>query len=387
MFADKGPTALSGALLQDAIEDTRITPLIRVPTLEDKGRVGRVAQLLFENKSIDREIGLTTWCSISRLRPKPSPSAATERPITCSRYIFMTNTIAIDFAARTGKKHNGPPAHRADSKATESKLEAPTYLGAKVRSKRVSTLVRLSVPFTLLGLWWLTTTLGYVPASVLASPFEVATATVELWQTGELGEFLLASLSRSGLGVIFGVTIGLSLGVIAGWTALGEELVDPTLQMLRAVPFLALVPLFISWFGIDEQFKIVLIAVSSASPMYAYSYLGVRNVDRKIVEAARGFGLNGFKLLRQVVLPSALPNLLMALRICLSISVVALIAAEQVGTTKGIGYLVLLAKQYYRQDYMLLCVLFYAGLGLAFDALIRLLERTVMPWRKHSVVR
>jgi sulfonate transport system permease protein len=167
----------------------------------------------------------------------------------------------------------------------------------------------------------------------------------------------------------------------------GEEIVDPTMQMLRAVPFLALVPLLISWFGIDETFKVVLIACASAFPMYAYSYLGVRNVDRKMVEGARGFGLHGWRLLVQVILPGTLPSLLMALRICLAISVVGLIAAEQVGTTKGIGYLVLLAKQYFRQDYMVLCILLYATLGLIFDTFIRLLERITMPWRRHSSIR
>jgi sulfonate transport system permease protein len=299
----------------------------------------------------------------------------------------MNSTIAIDFTRRNLERSQATGLTPQPGRSAHPELEVPSYVGPKVRSKRLSSFVRLSVPLSLLSLWWASTTFGYISPAVLASPLDVARASVELWQTGELREFLLASLGRSGLGVILGVSMGLSLGVISGWTALGEELIDPTLQMLRAVPFLALVPLFISWFGIDEQFKIVLIAVSSASPMYAYSYLGVRNVDRKVVEAARGFGLSGFRLLRQVVLPSALPNLLMALRICLSISVVALIAAEQVGTTKGIGYLVLLAKQYYRQDYMVLCVLFYAGLGLAFDALIRLLERTAMPWRIHSVAR
>jgi sulfonate transport system permease protein len=177
------------------------------------------------------------------------------------------------------------------------------------------------------------------------------------------------------------------LGAISGLTALGEELVDPTLQMLRAVPFLAVVPLFISWFGIDEKFKVLLIGAASAFPMYAYSYLGVRSVDKKLIEAARGFGLVGPRLLFQVVFPSALPNLLMALRICLAISVVGLIAAEQVGTTEGIGYLVLLAKQYYRQDYMVLCIVLYAVLGLFFDLFIRLLERYTMPWLRHGRVR
>jgi sulfonate transport system permease protein len=196
-----------------------------------------------------------------------------------------------------------------------------------------------------------------------------------------------SSVRPSGLGVALGVSIGLALGIATGLSAWVEDLVDPTLQMLRTIPFLALVPLFISWFGIDEKFKIALIASASAFPMYAYSYLGVRSVDRKVLEAARSFGLAGLSLVRVVVLPSALPNLLMALRICLSISVVALIAAEQVGTTKGIGYLVLLAKQYYRPDYMLLCIVLYATLGLLFDAFIRFLERVTMPWRRHQTVR
>ena len=243
------------------------------------------------------------------------------------------------------------------------------------------------MPLALAFLWWFGCEYAFIPDAVLASPRDVALAFIELYQTGQLQEFLLASLQRAAMGVGLGVSVGLLLGALAGLSSLGEELVDPTMQMLRAVPFLAVVPLYISWFGIGDQFKVVLIASSSAMPMYAYSYLGVRGVDRKVVEAARSFGLNGLPLLTRVILPSALPNLLMALRICLSISVVGLIAAEQVGTTRGIGYLVLLAKQYYRQDYMLLCVILYALLGLVFDLLIRTLERYTMPWRRFSTVR
>ncbi|HVY39854.1 MAG TPA: ABC transporter permease [Polyangia bacterium] len=266
-------------------------------------------------------------------------------------------------------------------------LKKPRYLGVRPRSRRVSLLVRITVPALLLAGWWFGTASGRIPESVLASPRQVITALAELRQTGELREFLFASLGRAGLGLALGAGAGLVLGVIAGLTALGEELVDPTMQMLRAVPFLALVPLLISWFGIDERFKVVLIAAASAFPMYAYSYLGVRGVDRKLVEAARSFGLHGWRLLAKVILPSALPNLLMALRICMAISVVGLIAAEQVGTTKGIGYLVLLAKQYYRQDYMVLCIVFYAAWGLVLDGMIRILERTLMPWRRGSTAR
>jgi len=268
-----------------------------------------------------------------------------------------------------------------------SGLERPRFLGTVTRPRGLSLAVRASIPVVLLVTWWLATSSGHLSPTVLASPAAVARALLELYQSGELRSFLLASLGRVGAGVGLGVTVGLVLGVSSGLTAIGEEIVDPTMQMLRAVPFLALVPLLISWFGIDETFKVVLIACASTFPMYAYSYLGVRNVDRKMVEAARSFGLTGWRLLAQVILPSTLPSILMALRICLAISVVGLIAAEQVGTTRGIGYLVLLAKQYFRQDYMVLCIVLYATLGLLFDGLIRVLERVSMPWRRHSSIR
>lgn len=285
---------------------------------------------------------------------------------------------------------NGPatPARAAAELGPAPRgLSRPVFLGVLPRSRSLSLALRISVPLLLLVAWWYGTSAGYVSSEVLASPAQVVAAAVELYESGELRTFLLASLSRALFGVGLGVTVGVLLGVTAGLSSLGEELVDPTMQMVRAVPFLALVPLFISWFGIDEEFKIVLIASSSMMPMYAYSYLGVRSVDRKVIEAARGFGLDGAGLLFRVILPSALPNLLMACRICLSISVVGLIAAEQVGTTQGIGYLVLLAKQYYRQDYMVLCVVLYALLGLFFDLVIRLLERYSMPWRRYTTVR
>jgi sulfonate transport system permease protein len=282
-----------------------------------------------------------------------------------------------------------PSSNRATRapEAVPAGLETPRFLGVRPRARGLSLVVRATVPVILIAIWWLGSTSGWIPPTVLASPGDVLRALVELEQSGQLREFLLASLGRAGAGVGLGVTAGLLLGVSAGLTAAGEDVIDPTMQMLRAVPFLALAPLLISWFGIDETFKIVLIGCASAFPMYAYSYLGVRNVDRKMVEAARGFGLHGWRLLAQVILPAALPSLLMALRICLAISVVGLIAAEQVGTTKGIGYLVLLAKQYFRPDYMLLCILLYATLGLLFDAFIRLVERTAMPWRRHTSIR
>ncbi|TMR25062.1 ABC transporter permease [Nonomuraea turkmeniaca] len=281
-----------------------------------------------------------------------------------------------------GRPDLGPPPA-----AAASGLEIPRHLGSRRRAPVLSAGVRIGVPLLLLIAWWYGSSSGRIPPDVLAAPSSVLGALRELIATGQLTDYLLASAHRAGLGVLVGAGIGLLLGVAAGISALGEELVDPTMQMMRAVPFLALVPLFISWFGVGETFKIVLIAVSAAIPMYTYTYLGVRNVDRKVVEAARGFGLRGHRLALGVIIPSALPNILMAMRICLSVSLTGLIAAEQIGATEGIGYLVTLAQQYFRIDYMVLCILIYAGLGLIFDGAIRLVERLAMPWRRHVVAR
>ncbi|MEV0679383.1 ABC transporter permease [Actinosynnema sp. NPDC050436] len=270
------------------------------------------------------------------------------------------------------------PAHAAPA------LEEPAFLGTKSRNRWLSLALRAGVPALLLAAWWYSTAHDLVSTEVLASPGQVVRAFWELVGTGQLRDYALASFGRAGLGVGIGVGVALVLGLVSGLTRLGEELVDATVQIVRVVPFLALVPLFISWFGVDEAFKVALIAVSSASPMYAYTYLGVRSVDRKVVEAVRGFGLTGWRLAVGVIVPSALPNILMALRICLGISLVGLIAAEQVGATEGIGYLVTLAQQYYRNDYMVLCIVVYAVIGIGVDLVIRLVERTAMPWLRHG---
>ncbi|MFY7069323.1 ABC transporter permease [Nocardiopsis changdeensis] len=266
-------------------------------------------------------------------------------------------------------------------------LERPAHLGTRRRPPALSLALRLSVPAAALLLWWWGVRSGAVDPAVLSTPPDVLQALRELVATGQLTEFLAASFTRAALGVAVGASAGLVLGVAAGLSALGEELVDPSMQILRAVPFLALVPLFISWFGVDETFKVVLIAVSAVAPMYAYTYLGVRGVDRRLVEAARGLGLGRARLVAEVIVPTALPSILMALRICLSVSLTGLIAAEQIGTTAGIGYLVTLAQQYYRTDYMVLCVLLYAVIGIAIDLAIRLAERLLMPWRGHVAAR
>lgn len=270
---------------------------------------------------------------------------------------------------------------------TESVLAPPRSRVERHRPTWVSVPLRFLLPALIFAAWWIGAATGAVSERVIAGPPKVWTAFTELVGNGQLVDFAVASFIRAAAGVGIGVSAGLILGLLAGLSSLGEEVVDSTMQIVRAVPFLALAPLFIAWFGIDELYKVLLIAVATVAPMYAYTYLGVRNVDRKVVEAARSFGLRGPRLVLEVILPSALPGILMALRVCLSISITGLIAAEQVGTREGVGYLVTLAQEYNRTDYMVLCVVLYAVLGLIFDGVVRIIEWVSMPWRKQVAIR
>jgi sulfonate transport system permease protein len=266
-------------------------------------------------------------------------------------------------------------------------LETPEFLGQRNQARIVGLVLRASVPTAIVLVWWWATRTGRVDADTVASPGAVWDAFLEIKRNGQLTDFLLASSQRLAWGLSFGLLGGLVLGVLAGLTATSERLIDPTMQMIRAIPFIALSPVFVLWFGIEEKYKIILIALSTALPIYAYAYLGVRNVDRKLVEAARGFGLRGHRLVAKVILPFALASILMGLRISLAISMTALIFAESTGTDEGIGYLVLLGKQYFRTDYVFLSIVLYALLGLAFDFVVRVIERYSMPWRHHTAVR
>lgn len=249
------------------------------------------------------------------------------------------------------------------------------------RAGRLALALRLLGPLALLGGWALASATGLLPADLLASPAAVGRAAAQLWSGGELQQGLAASLSRAGLGLVLGVGLGLGLGVLTGFLWLGEHLLDAPLQLLRAIPFLSLAPLFMVWFGIGESARVALIAVATTFPMYVSTAGGVRAADRKLLEAMRTFGMGRWALVRHVVLPGALPALLSGLRLSTTLSVIALIAAEEINATSGLGYLMSQAQSFSRTDILTVCVIIYGLLGLAADVLIRIAERTLMPWR------
>ena len=264
--------------------------------------------------------------------------------------------------------------------APQAKLPAP-------RPRALAVVLRTIGPLALLGIWALASATGALTQDVLASPAQVVEAVGEIWRNGQLTDALSVSLTRAGLGLLFGAGVGLVLGVVTGFFRLGEELLDSAVQVLRTVPFLALVPLFMVWFGITETAKIALIGVATSFPMYVSTAGGVRNTDRKLIEAMRSFGLGRWAIVRTVVLPGALPALLSGLRLSMTLSVIALIAAEEINSTEGIGYLMAQAQNYSRTDILAVCILIYGVLGLLADGIVRVLERVLMPWRAQGATR
>ena len=266
-------------------------------------------------------------------------------------------------------------------------LVTPRPQLARPRRPSVSITLRVAGPIALLVAWWAASASGALNPAVLASPQQVASAAWQLWRSGQLQSAVGVSVLRAATGLVFGVSAGLVLGVITGFSRLGEELLDSPLQLLRALPFLSLVPLFMVWFGIGEEARVILIAVATSFPMYVSTAGGVRAVDPKLVEAMRTFGLSRWALVREVVLPAAMPSLLSGLRLSMTLSVIALIAAEEINTTNGIGFLMAQAQTYSRTDILTVCVLLYGLLGLCVDLIVRGAERLLMPWRPAGARR
>ncbi|MDE1150098.1 MAG: ABC transporter permease [Azospirillaceae bacterium] len=246
---------------------------------------------------------------------------------------------------------------------------------------------RWTVPLVLLLAWEAGSRLGLIPARVLAAPSAVAGTFWSLLVSGELVSNLLVSLARVAIGLGIGVAVGTVLAVVSGLFRRGETLVDPLMQMLRTLPFLALVPLFIVWFGIGEVPKVALIALGAAFPTYLTLFSGIRAIEAKLVEAGRSFGLSRLELITNVVLPGAAPSFLVGLRYALGHAWLSLVVAEQINASAGLGYLINNARDFMRTDIIVVCLGVYAVLGLGTDFLVRLLERRLLAWRPTFLER
>ena len=255
----------------------------------------------------------------------------------------------------------------------------------RVRVRVPRTVRRIVGPLVVIILWQVVCSAGVFTSYEVASPIAVFDAGRELAVQGVLLPNLLISLRRVLEGLGLGVGIGLTLAVLSGLFRAGEDLLDPVVQAARAVPILGLVPLAIIWFGVGEMPKIFLIALGSTFAIYINTFAGIRSVDQKLVEAGETFGLTRWGLVRRVILPGALPNFLVGLRLALVGSWLIVIVAEEINAQSGIGYLIMQAQTTDRTDIMMMGLAIYAILGLLADALVRLLERRLLSWRRGFV--
>lgn len=287
---------------------------------------------------------------------------------------FDTSSASSSFSVTKAARH-------VDELQGASKL-LPNWL-RNWRTPEV--LLRLLSPIALLLLWELASQAGLIPQRVIAAPSQIGGTLWAMIASGELGKHLLVSLQRALVGLSIGVSIGVVAALISGLSKRGEVILDSPLQMLRTIPSLALVPLFILWFGIGEFTKIALIVTGTTFPVYLNLFAGIRNIDPKLIEAANTLGLSRRELIWHVILPGSLPSFFVGLRYSLGISWLALVFVEQINTTAGIGFLASDARDFMRTDVIVICLLIYSVLGLLIDGLIRTLERLALAWRPTFV--
>ncbi len=275
------------------------------------------------------------------------------------------------------------------SAATPVTAAAPVRAQAPARRARRGWL-RLISPVVVLLLWQLVSQAGLISVQKLPPPTQIWSTAVSLVTTdspayGTLQGALLVSLERVAVGFACGAAAGLALALLAGLSRIGETALDPLMQMLRTLPLFGLIPVFIVWFGIGESPKILLIAIGAAIPLYLNAFSGIRGVDARLGELGQVLHLRRHELIRQIVLPGALPQILVGLRQSLGVAWLALVVAEQLNANAGLGFMISQATQFLRNDVIIVALLVYCALGLATDAFVRLLERRALAWRRSFV--
>jgi sulfonate transport system permease protein len=249
-----------------------------------------------------------------------------------------------------------------------------------MKHPRFSLILPWILPIVLLVGWELLSLFGLISPRVLPSPVAVLEAGIRLTKTGELPLHLAESFRRAAVGLAIGGALGFLLGLFNGLSSWSRAFFDSSIQMIRNVPHLAMIPLVILWFGIGESAKLFLIVTGVFFPIYINTLHGIRSVDPRLIEMGRVYGLSPFKLFENIILPSALPSILVGLRYALGVMWLTLIVAETIASDNGIGFMTMNARDFLQTDVVLLGILLYALLGKLADSLTRLLERWLLRW-------
>ncbi len=237
-------------------------------------------------------------------------------------------------------------------------------------------------PALLIVYWSVGSWRGVIDPRILPAPWVAVTTAAELLSKGRLEADLAISALRAAEGLLIGTLLGVVLALASGLTLLGGYILDGVVQMKRAIPTLALIPLFILWFGLGEAMKVTIISIAVFIPIYIQTHNALRSIDIRYVELAESLGLDHLGFIRHVVLPGALPGFLIGLRFAVLAAWGALVVVEQFNATSGIGYMIELARTNAQTEVILVGLVLYAVLGLVSDFAVRALEGRVLGWRR-----
>ncbi|MCY9108714.1 ABC transporter permease [Bacillus atrophaeus] len=239
----------------------------------------------------------------------------------------------------------------------------------------------LGLPFVIIAVWQIAGSMEIVSATVLPTPLVILLTFKDLIVSGELFVHLKISVYRAAAGFLSGAGLGLLIGLLVGFSRKTEHYIDPSLQMLRTVPHLAVTPLFILWFGFDETSKILLIALGAFFPVYINTFLGIRGVDSKLFDVAKVLEFPWYRQMTKLILPAALPSILLGIRLSLGIAWLGLVVAELMGSSEGIGYMIMDARQFSQTNKVFVGIIIFAVVGKLTDSFVRFLERKLLKWR------
>ncbi|MET3262204.1 sulfonate transport system permease protein [Bradyrhizobium japonicum] len=270
-----------------------------------------------------------------------------------------------------------------DSTPRSDQTASPSRKARVEIGRRGMLLLSWLAPVVLLIVWELLAQAGWLSPQVLPAPSKVVRTAFRLATYGSLLNDLGVSLLRATAGFAIGGSVGFALGILVGFSRIAEAAIDRSIQMIRAIPFLAALPLVIVWLGVGEAQKIFLVALGVAFPIYINTTLGIRQVDPKLLELGRVQGLGTFELIRRVILPGALPSILTGVRYALATAWLALVVAETIGAQSGIGFLAMDAREFLRTDVIVPTIVIYALIGVAADGIARALERRLLAWHPN----
>ncbi|MED4402327.1 ABC transporter permease [Metabacillus fastidiosus] len=244
-------------------------------------------------------------------------------------------------------------------------------------------IIGAALPAIILAIWQFVSYFEIISPFFLPSPGAILVTFWELIASNELSPHLGISISRAAAGFIIGGSLGFLFGLLTGFSNKAEYVLDPSVQMLRMVPHLAIAPLIILWLGFGEASKVLIIAKGAFFPLYINTFIGIRNVDNKLFEVANILEFSRFKKIYYLILPSALPNILLGLRLSLALAWLGLVVAELLGSQAGIGFLINLGKQNSVPELIFMGIIIFAVLGKLVDSLVRILERKFLYWRDN----